>query len=154
MSFTIVGEPIDAEWLREALHDSACGAVVVFEGRVRDHNEGRAVQRLEYEVYAPLAVSEGERIIDEALGRWAVRRAIGVHREGMLDLGDVAVAVGVAAPHRDEAFRAARYIIDEAKARLPIWKREHYLDGDAHWVNCRRCVGNVQRDGGAPTVEG
>lgn len=154
MSFTIVRKPIDPEAIREALHDPACGAVVVFEGRVRDHNEGRAVQRLEYEVYAPLAVSEGERIIGEALGRWSVHRAIGVHREGMLGLGDVAVAVGVAAPHRDEAFRAARYIIDEAKARLPIWKREHYLDGDAHWVNCRRCAGHVERDGASTTAEG
>lgn len=145
MSFSIIRRPIDLERFRAALDDHACGAAVVFEGRVRNHNEGRAVTRLEYEVYAPLAVSEGDRIIAEALERWAVRRAVGVHREGMLGLGDVAIVVGVAAPHRDEAFRAARYIIDEAKARLPIWKREHYRDGEARWVNCRRCTGHGQR---------
>ncbi len=139
MSFSIAAEPIDLSSLSMAMEDPACGAAVWFEGRVRNHNEGRAVLRLEYEVYTPIAISEGLRIIEEARQRWAVRRAVAVHREGLLALGEVAVVVGVASAHRDEAFQAARYLIDEAKARLPIWKREHYVDGEATWVNCQRC---------------
>ncbi len=140
MTFTIANGPIDQDALRRVVEDVRCGAAVFFEGRVRNHNEGRSVLRLEYEVYEPLAVSEGQRIIGEARERWPILGAVGVHRAGLLELGDVAVVVGVVSPHRDEAFQAARYIIDEAKARLPIWKREHYEDGDAHWVNCRRCA--------------
>ena len=139
-TFFIVHDSIDLAAVRAGLEDHRCGAAVFFEGRVRDHNEGRAVDRLEYEVYEPLSVSEGARIIDEARNRWSILGAVGVHRAGMLELGDIAVVVGVVAPHRDEAFMAARYIIDEAKQRLPIWKREHYRDGDRHWVNCRRCA--------------
>lgn len=138
--FSIVHGPIDLEAVRAALEDQRCGAAVLFEGRVRDHNEGREVDRLEYEVYEPLSISEGQRIIEEARGRWSILGAVGVHRGGLLELGDVAVVVGVVSPHREEAFQAARYIIDEAKQRLPIWKREHYSDGDRHWVNCQRCA--------------
>lgn len=139
-TFAIVHEAIDVEAFRASLDDQRCGAAVFFEGRVRDHNEGRAVERLEYEVYEPLSISEGVRIIEEARARWAILGALGVHRGGLLELGDIAVLVGVVSPHRDEAFQAARYIIDEAKQRLPIWKREHYRDGDRHWVNCHRCA--------------
>lgn len=138
--FAIVHEPIDLAAFRAALDDQRCGAAVVFEGRVRDHNEGRAVDRLEYEVYEPLSITEGEKIIREARERWSILGARGVHRGGLLELGDVAVVVGVVSPHRDEAFQAARYIIDQAKLRLPIWKREHYRDGDRRWVNCHRCA--------------
>ncbi len=138
--FAIVHKPIDLDALRARLEDQRCGAAVFFEGRVRDHNEGRVVDRLEYEVYEPLSVKEGARIIEEARTRWPILGAVGVHRSGMLELGDLAVVVGVVSPHREEAFLAARYIIDEAKHRLPIWKREHYRNGDRHWVNCHRCA--------------
>jgi molybdopterin synthase catalytic subunit len=138
--FSIAHETIDLVAIRARLEDQRCGAAVFFEGRVRDHNEGRAVDRLEYEVYEPLSVSEGARIIEEARNRWSVLGAVGVHRAGLLELGDLAVVVGVVSPHRDEAFSAARYIIDQAKLRLPIWKREHYRDGERHWVNCHRCA--------------
>ena len=102
-------------------------------------NEGEAVLRLEYEVYEPLAVKEGERILAEAVERFGVSRACGIHRSGLLELGDVAVVVAVSSPHRDAAFRACRYIIDEVKARLPIWKKEYYANGQAEWVNCKHC---------------
>ena len=138
--FSIVHEPIDLAALRTRFEDQRCGAAVFFEGRVRDHNDGRAVDRLEYEVYEPLALSEGARIIEEARVRWSIFGAVGVHRGGLLELGDIAIVVGVVSPHRDEAFLAARYIIDEAKQRLPIWKLEHYRDGDRRWVNCHRCA--------------
>ena len=99
--------------------------------------------RLEYEVYGPLAVSEGQRLIAEAKERFGITGARVVHREGSLELGDCAVWVGVTAPHRDEAFTACRFLIDEAKVRLPIWKKEHYLSGDSGWVNCERCAAHA-----------
>lgn len=139
MSFTVAHSAIDIAAVRAALFDPTCGAAVIFEGWVRDHNEGRAVERLEYEVYEPLAVKEGITIIAEARDRWGIAKAVAVHRAGKLELKDVAVVVGVVSAHRDEAYRASRYIIDELKTRLPIWKKEHYADGEALWVNCRNC---------------
>lgn len=140
MSFAITDEAIDRAAFSAALADPACGACVVFDGWIRDHNEGRDVERLEYEVYRPLALSEGEKILDEARRRFDIRHVACVHREGLLELGEPAVLVGASAPHRDAAFQAARYVIDEAKRRLPIWKKEHYTDGEARWVNCRHCA--------------
>ncbi len=143
--FRFTHAPIDTAALRRSLADPTCGGFAVFEGWVRDHNEGQRVEHLEYEAYEPLAEREGERILAEAVGRFAVTRAACEHRLGDLGLGEVAVWVGVAAAHRDEAFRAARYIIDEVKHRLPIWKKEHYVGGDSGWVNCERCA--AHRDG-------
>ena len=138
--FQITPLPIHAATLRDRLADPASGAYVQFEGWVRDHNEGQRVLRLEYEVYEPLAVSEGERIIDEAIERFGIRRAAAIHRSGMLELTEIAVIVGVSAPHRSEGFEACRYIIDQVKSRLPIWKKEYYANGMAEWVNCQRCA--------------
>ncbi len=107
---------------------------------MRDHNEGRTVQRLEYEAFEALAIKEGERIVAEAVARFGVTRAACVHRVGALGIGELAVWVGVSAAHRGEAFAACRYIIDEVKHRVPIWKKEHYADGDSGWVNCERCA--------------
>ena len=111
-----------------------------------------AVTRLEYEAFAELAEKEGARIVEEAIARFGVTRAACVHRVGSLDLGDVAVWVGVSAAHRDEAFRACRYIIDEVKHRVPIWKKEHYVNGDSGWVNCERCAAPAahEREHAAP----
>lgn len=131
-------EAVDVAAWRARLDQPACGAAVFFEGRVRDHNDGRPVQRLEYEAYAPLAESIGEDIIREAQARWPIANAFCVHRSGMLELGEVAVLVGAVSAHRDAAFEAARYIIDQAKQRLPIWKKEHYRDGASEWINCQR----------------
>ncbi len=130
---------IDPGALRETLFDDTAGGYAAFEGWVRNHNEGRQVLRLEYEAYAPLVITEGEKIIAEANAAFPFVRAAFVHRTGLLEIGDCAVWVGVAARHRDEAFRACRYIIDELKLRLPIWKKEYYVDGDSGWVNCERC---------------
>jgi molybdopterin synthase catalytic subunit len=138
--FAISAQPIDLAAFRASLADTACGGYVQFEGWVRDHNEGRQVLRLEYEVYEQLAVKEGERILTEAAERFGIGRAAGIHRSGLLELTDVAVVVGVASPHRAEAFDACRYIIDQVKLRLPIWKKEHYASGRAEWVNCRHCA--------------
>jgi molybdopterin synthase catalytic subunit len=140
MPFRFSREPIDVAALRAMLADPACGGYAAFEGWVRDHNEGQRVRRLEYEAYETLAVREAERIIAEAVTRFGVAHAACAHRVGDLAVGDLAVWVGVSAPHRDEAFRACRYIIDEIKHRLPIWKKEHYVSGDSGWVNCERCA--------------
>jgi molybdopterin synthase catalytic subunit len=139
-TFRFSRSPIDAAALRAALADPACGGFVSFEGWVRDHNEGERVRHLEYEAFEALAVREGERIVAEAVARFGVTRAACEHRLGDLAIGEVAVWVGASAPHRNEAFLAARYIIDEVKHRLPIWKKEHYLSGDSGWVNCERCA--------------
>jgi molybdopterin synthase catalytic subunit len=138
--FSFSAVPFSPEGLRASLADPACGGYASFEGWVRDHNEGRRVLRLEYEAYEALAVKEGERIVAEALERFGVRRVACVHRVGDLAIGEVAVWVGVSAAHRDEAFAACRYVIDEVKHRLPIWKKEHYPGGDSGWVNCERCA--------------
>jgi molybdopterin synthase catalytic subunit len=131
---------IDTAALQKQMADPACGGYCAFEGWVRNNNEGHDVIRLEYEAFAELAMKEGARIIDEAIERFGVKRAACVHRVGSLAIGDVAVWVGVSAGHRDEAFRACRYIIDAVKIRVPIWKKEHYVNGDSGWVNCERCA--------------
>jgi molybdopterin synthase catalytic subunit len=128
------------EACRAEISSPEAGACVSFEGWVRDHNEGRGVTRLEYEAYETLGVKEGEKILAEALSRFGAGAALCVHGLGALEVGDLAVWVGVSSPHRDEAFAACRYIIDEVKQRVPIWKKETYVDGDSGWVNCERCA--------------
>ena len=140
MKFAVSNAPIDVAAAKKAVADKSCGALVVFEGWVRDHNEGQEVERLEYEVYRPVAEKEGGRIIDEALERYAVSHAVCIHREGLLELGEIAVIVCVSSPHRGAAFDACRYIIDQTKTRLPIWKKEHYVTGISEWVNCEHCA--------------
>ena len=130
-SSDLSSQPLALENLRTTVEDRSCGGYVSFEGWVRDHNDGRAVERLEYEAFELLAIKEGERIVEEAVRRFGVTRARCVHRVGMLELGQIAVWVGVSAAHRGEAFAACRYIIDEVKHRVPIWKKEHYVTGDS-----------------------
>ena len=139
-AFHFSRNPIEPHALRTQLADPACGGYAAFEGWVRDSNEGQRVRGLEYEAFEALALREGERILGEAIARFGVARVACVHRLGELAVGELAVWVGVSAPHRDEAFRACRYVIDEVKHRLPIWKKEHYLNGDSGWVNCERCA--------------
>ncbi|MEI8089067.1 MAG: molybdenum cofactor biosynthesis protein MoaE [Opitutaceae bacterium] len=134
--FRISTEPLDPAALQRTLSDAHAGACVTFEGWVRDHNEGQPVVALDYEAYAPLAEKEGLRILAEARERFAIRGAVCVHRVGALKIGELAVWVGVTAAHRGAAFDACRYLIDEMKARLPIWKKEHYTDGATVWINC------------------
>ncbi len=138
--FAFTHEPIAPDDLKQGLSDPAAGGFAAFEGWVRDHNEGREVRRLEYEAFEELARSEGARIVEAALRRHGALRASCVHRLGPLAVGDLAVWVGVAAPHRAEAFAACRQIIDDIKHRLPIWKKEHYAEGDSGWVNCEHCA--------------
>ncbi len=135
-TFEFSTTPINSAALQATLNHPTAGGFVAFEGWVRNHNEGQPVLRLEYEAFAELALKEGQQIIDEALQRFAITSAACVHRVGLLEIGDMAVWVGVAAAHRGAAFDACRYIIDEVKQRVPIWKKEHYASGDSGWVNC------------------
>ncbi len=134
--FAISSTKIDAAQLKTDMADVVSGAFVAFEGWVRNHNEGRAVLRLEYEAYEPLAAKEAAIILTEAAQKFDIVAAWAVHRVGCLEIGDMAVWVGVTARHRQAAFSACAYIIDEIKSRVPIWKKEHYADGDSGWINC------------------
>jgi molybdopterin synthase catalytic subunit len=145
MDFRLTNDPIDVAGLGEGLRDVRAGACVTFEGRVRAENQGREVRELEYEAYDELALTEGERILAEARARFGLVGAACVHRKGRLALGDVAVAVAVTAAHRGAAFDACRFVIDEIKARVPIWKKEHYADGASEWTACAS-----RGPGGAP----
>ena len=133
--FQLSDTPFDVASMRADLLDARVGAYAAFEGWVRDHNEGRVVHGLHYEAYAALAEEEGRRVLEEALAKFDVIDAACVHRTGDLAIGELAVWVGVTAAHRDAAFAACRYVIDEVKARVPIWKRERYADGDAGWLH-------------------
>lgn len=131
---------IDPATLQRALANPAAGGYCAFEGWVRNENEGHVVERLEYEAYEPLCVTEGEKVLAEAQQQFPFLAAHCVHRVGLLEIGECAVWIGVVSAHRDEAFKACRFIIDEIKVRLPIWKKEHYANGDSGWVNCERCA--------------
>lgn len=119
--------------LRRTLECPAAGAVVVFEGIVRDHHGGRAVARLEYSAFGPVAEVEWARLREQARERFGLAAVAGQHRVGTLEIGECAVWIGVAASHRVGAFAACQWLIDEVKAALPIWKREHYADGELAW---------------------
>lgn len=140
MRFRFTQSAIDTAAARLELLDRGAGGYVSFEGWVRDHNEGREVTGLEYEAFEDLAVKEGSRILAEAAKRFPIKHALCIHRVGALGLADMAVWVGVSSAHRGEAFDACRFIIDEVKHRVPIWKKEHYRNGDSGWVNCEHCA--------------
>lgn len=133
--FTLSETPIDTGTLRAQLLDDRVGGYASFEGWVRNHNEGRDVLGLRYEAYAALAEAEGARVLDEAMAKFDILDARCVHRIGDLAIGELAVWVGVSSAHRDAAFAACRYIIDEVKSRVPIWKHERYAGGDAGWLH-------------------
>lgn len=133
--FKLSADPFEPDALRRGLAHPQAGAFATFEGRVRDHNGGRPVVMLEYEAFTALAEKEGARILAEARERFPVLGAVCVHRTGRLRTGDLAVWIGVMAAHRAAAFDACHYIIDEAKARVPIWKKEHYAGGASAWIN-------------------
>jgi len=135
--FSLAAEPLHPAVLSRPLAHLAAGAFVSFEGWVRNHNAGKTVLALEYEVYTTLALKEGERIVATAIERFDLLGAIAYHRYGTLQLGDIAVWVGTTAAHRRQAFAGTAYIIDEIKCRLPIWKKEYYAGAPATWVYCR-----------------
>ncbi len=132
----LVARPIDVARVAARVAGREAGGTVLFVGTVRAENRGREVLRLHYEAYAPMAEKVIAAIVAEARTRFGVLALAVHHRTGELDLGDTAVVVAVAAVHRAEAFAACRYVIDELKARAPIWKKEVYRDGEAWLSHC------------------
>jgi molybdopterin synthase catalytic subunit len=129
-------EPLDPARLEALVGSPEAGAILVFAGTVRRMSHGREVLRLEYEAYEPMAVAVIEEIAREAREQFAILDVAAHHRVGTLAIGEVAVVIAVAAPHRDAAFSGCRYVIDELKKRAPIWKKEVYGDGEAWLSHC------------------
>ena len=136
-------EPLDLARLIAQVAAPERGGVATFVGLVRDHHGGRAVLRLEYSAYEPMAERECAAVIAEAQARWPAVQVALEHRIGALEIGDAAVAVAAAAPHRDAALDACRFVIEQVKHRVPIWKREYYADGSVGWVDPTAPGGSV-----------
>ena len=126
-------QPLSVDQVLAEVRHPGAGAVAIFLGTVRDHNDGRAVTLLEYEAYRPMAVEEMERIARDTEAAFPGTRCAIAHRVGALEVGAVAVVCAASAPHRPEAFAACRRLIDDVKSHVPIWKREHGPDGP-YWI--------------------
>ena len=134
IQFSLAEAPLDAAALTASIGDHNAGAVVTFEGRVRNHNEGKSVVTLEYQAYPALALPTGRQILVEEAAKAGVLAIHAVHRTGVLTVGEVAVWVAVASAHRGPAFDAARAVMERLKYELPVWKKETYSDGPSVWV--------------------
>lgn len=142
----ITEEVIDPSALLEAVADHGHGASLLFLGTVRDHADGRSVSGMEYEAYVEMAEATLAAIAEEAAARLDGGAVAVIHRIGELGLGEASVAIAIGSPHRAPAYDANRYVIEEIKKRLPVWKHEHYADGDEAWVE-----GTPLRPDAAPT---
>jgi molybdopterin synthase catalytic subunit len=136
--FSVGADEIRPASLIEEVSSPRNGAISVFIGTVREVNEGRAVTSIEYSSYIAMASAELERILDEAEELFGVSALVVEHRIGLLGLGEVSVAIAAAHPHRAPALDCSRYVIEEIKKRVPIWKMEHYADGTREWVDPTR----------------
>ena len=134
MRTAIVDDRIDPSALIAEVGESRNGATLLFLGTVRDVNDGRAVTGIEYSAYRSMAEREMAAIVSEACAKFGTDDIVVEHRLGVLDLGEASVGIAVAHPHRGRAYDASRYIIEELKKRVPIWKLEHYVDGTREWV--------------------
>lgn len=137
-------DPISLEALCREVVAPEYGGLATFLGLVRNHHEGRGVRGIEYSAYEEMAESVSEAVVIEATARWPVRIGL-LHRLGDLEVGDIAVAIAAASAHRDEAFAACRYVIEEVKRRVPIWKRELFADGTVQWVDPTAPIGSAGR---------
>ena len=131
----VTSDEISLDRVRKAVERPAAGGICVFHGVVRNHADGQAVSRLEYEAHESLAEKEMRRVLERVAAEHPDAKLAAVHRGGSLDVGDVAVCVAASAAHRDEAFAACRKAIDRIKETVPIWKKEWGADGEANWVN-------------------
>jgi len=132
--FKITPDVISLQSISAMKENNGIGARSVFEGTVRNINDGHKVKKLKYECYESLAIKEGNQILDEAIKKFDLINALCIHRVGTLEIGETAVIVVTTSGHRDESFKGCRYIIDEVKCRVPIWKKEHYKDGETEWL--------------------
>ena len=132
--FTITDQVIETAPLVTLVESDSSGALVVFEGRVRNHHQGRSVIALEYSAHPVLAGSEGQKLLAETRTKFPeVEKIAATHRKGYLKVGEIAVAIAVTSPHRPAAFAACDYLAAELKHRLPIWKHEHFAEGEPEW---------------------
>ena len=143
----ITRDAIDSARLLAEVGAASDGAVLLFRGIVRNQNEGRPVDHLDYDAYVQMAEKTLAEIVSEARERWEVGEVRVVHRIGRLEIGEASVAIAVASPHRDGAYQASRYVIEELKRRAPIWKREGYVDGESEWLPGTDPVALEQVDG-------
>ena len=132
----IMEDPINLSEFFSKKTEPTCGAVASFVGVVRNHDHGKPVQKLYYECYTSMADKQIEGIIENTKKRWPIEDVQVLHRIGWLNVGEAAVVISVSSAHRDEAFAACRYIIDEIKTLVPIWKKEVFEDGTSEWVLC------------------
>jgi len=130
---TLTTHKIDIDDVLKQVEDHGTGAVALFIGRVRNHAEGKAVLAMDYEAYPEMAKKKLRDVVQLTSQKWPVSKMAIVHRTGNLQLGDVSVAIAVATPHRADAFEACRFAIDTLKKTVPIWKKEHFADGQS-WV--------------------
>ena len=148
MHVAIVDHPIDTAEVLSTVGAAEDGAVLLFLGIVRDHNEGRPVSGVGYEAYATMAEKVLREIARETADSLGTERVAVVHRVGELSIGEASVAIAVSSPHRAEAYEASRYVIEEIKKRLPVWKREIYADGAEAWLDGTPLSGaDVGKDG-------
>lgn len=129
-------EPLDPLAIGKSIRTDADGALITFEGVVREGSRGKTVKGLVYEAYGAMALREMEQLAESARGRWPITDLAIVHRLGHLSVGEVSVVIAVSAPHRGEAFDACEWLIDELKRTVPIWKKEIYVEGEA-WIDDR-----------------
>ena len=134
MHTSVTHDVIDPHAVLRLVGSPADGAVLLFLGTVREQNDGRAVSGMKYDAYRDMAEPVLQAIASEAAKRAGTERIAVVHRIGELEIGDVSVAIAVSSPHRAEAFDAARFVIEQIKERLPVWKHEHYVEGDSAWL--------------------
>ncbi len=135
MLIKVTDKPINLNEAREFVAHPSCGAAVTFEGNIRSSNEGKEVRGLEYEIHESFLRAEVERIIEELKARWEIREIALIQRIGKLDVGETGIVIAASSAHRNAAFEACRYLIEEFKKRAPVWKKEYYLDR-ADWVFC------------------
>lgn len=133
--FALLDEAIGDQRLKDFLQDEQCGALATFEGWVRNHNNDSRVTSLTYYGYEKLAINQGKRIIEEAKRLFDIENAVAIHRIGALEIGDMAVWVGVSSKHRYPAFDACKWILDTIKADIPVWKQEFYQDEPSKWLS-------------------
>ncbi|MCX6430586.1 MAG: molybdenum cofactor biosynthesis protein MoaE [Actinobacteria bacterium] len=132
---SLSAKAISVDLLTHMVKSNNCGAVVTFSGEVRNLDKGKTVERLKYEIH-PTTEKVLQEIVHEIAAKYDVLRCAVIHRHGEIPIGESALAIAVATPHRGEAFRACSELVDEIKSRVPIWKHQVFSDGTDEWVNC------------------
>ena len=134
ISIKITSEILSLDECYQFVTDDSCGGIAAFVGTVRNSTQNKEVTQLDFSTYKPMAVKEMQKTADQALERFAIKKIAIHHAEGMLQIGDIPVIITASAPHRKAAFEACQFAIDTLKETVPIWKKEHFSDGEV-WVN-------------------